>query len=103
MPITYLTSIVHFESVINSHRPVIIEFWAEWCGACRSVSPLFEQLAAQNPAAQFYRLDIEDVRDVALALGVRNLPAFKVFKKGVQVGDLVGVDQTSLIRMVKNM
>lgn len=71
------------------------------------MSPLFEQLAAQNPAAQFYRLDIEDVRDVALALGVRNvgcsldlmtfrlnhipqLPAFKVFKKGVQVGDLIG-------------
>lgn len=54
------------------------------------MSPLFEQLSAQNPAAQFYRLDIEDVRDVALALGVRNLPAFKVFKKGVQVGDLVG-------------
>lgn len=67
------------------------------------MSPLFEQLSAQNPAAQFYRLDIEDVRDVALALGVRNLPAFKVFKKGVQVGDLVGADHSQLVRLVKNM
>jgi len=92
MPVTYLTSIAHFESVvstraasidatrvnmkrdqINNHRPVIIEFWAEWCEVCRSMSPHFAQLAAQNPAAQFYRLDIEDVRDVALALGVRNV------------------------------
>ncbi|KIM69953.1 hypothetical protein SCLCIDRAFT_18963 [Scleroderma citrinum Foug A] len=97
MPVTYLTSIAHFESVINNHRPVIIEFWAEWCEVCRPMSAQFAQLATQNPAAQFYRLDIEDVRDVALALGVRNLPAFKVFKKGVQVGELVGVDQTQLV------
>ncbi|KIJ66532.1 hypothetical protein HYDPIDRAFT_151130 [Hydnomerulius pinastri MD-312] len=100
MPIAFITSMADFDSVMNSTRPVIIEFWAEWCGTCRSVSPLFEQLAAQNPAAQFYRLDIEEVREVPQALGVRNLPAFKVFHKGVQTGDLVGADQAQLIRLV---
>ncbi|KAI6015640.1 thioredoxin-like protein [Pisolithus marmoratus] len=103
MPIVFLTSLAHFEAVINGNRPVIVEFWAEWCGVCQTMSPLFEQLAAHNPAAQFYRLDIENVRDVALALGVRNLPAYKVFKKGVQVGDLVGADHSQLVRLVKNM
>lgn len=103
MAIIYITSIAHFESVINGNRPVIIEFWAEWCGVCRAVSPLFEQLAVQHPTAHFYRLDIEEVRDVALALGVLDLPAFKVFKKGIQVGSLVGVDRTQLVRLVKNM
>ncbi|KAH7886331.1 thioredoxin-like protein [Phlebopus sp. FC_14] len=101
MPVSYITTMSQFESVINGGSPVIIEFWAEWCETCRSISPLFDQLATQNPAAQFYRLDIEELRDVALALGVRTLPAFKIFKKGVQLGELVGVDQAQLTRLVQ--
>ncbi|KAF9225231.1 thioredoxin [Gyrodon lividus] len=97
MPVVYITSMADFESVINGTRPVIIEFWAEWCATCRSVSTIFDQLAAQNPAAQFYRLDIEEVREVPQALGVRSLPAFKVYVKGVQIGELVGADQAQLI------
>ncbi|KAF8844204.1 thioredoxin [Paxillus ammoniavirescens] len=100
MPVVYITSMADFESVIHGTRPVIIEFWAEWCTTCRSVSQIFDQLAAQHPAGEFYRLDIEEVREVPLALGVRNLPAFKVYVKGVQIGELVGADQAQLIRLV---
>ncbi|KAG8219304.1 thioredoxin-like protein [Butyriboletus roseoflavus] len=117
MPVVYITSMADFESVVNDTRPVIIEFWAEWCVTCRSTTQLYDQLAAQNPAGQFYRLDIEEVREVPQALGVRNvslatrlgrimkgvlttrrdqLPAFKVYVKGVQIGELVGADQTQL-------
>lgn len=79
---------------------------------------MYDQLAAQNPAGQFYRLDIEEVREVPQALGVRSvslatrlgritngvltttrdqLPAYKVYVKGVQIGELVGADQAQLI------
>ncbi|KAF9236854.1 thioredoxin [Melanogaster broomeanus] len=100
MPVAYITSMADFDSVVNGTRPVIIEFWAEWCTTCQSVSYVFDQLAAQNPTAEFYRLDIEEVREVPQALGVRNLPAFKVYIKGVQIGELVGADQAALIRLV---
>ncbi|KAH0837836.1 thioredoxin-like protein [Lanmaoa asiatica] len=97
MPVVYITSMADFESVVNGTRPVIIEFWAEWCATCRLTTQLYDQLAAQNPAGQFYRLDIEEVREVPQALGVRNLPAFKVYVKGVEIGELVGADQAQLV------
>lgn len=80
------------------------------------MAELYDQLAAQNPGGQFYRVDVEEARDVALALGVRNvslatlrtimkavlmtaldqLPAYKVYVKGVQIGELVGAEPTQL-------
>ncbi|KAG9313868.1 thioredoxin-like protein [Chiua virens] len=100
MTVVYITSMAEFESAVNGPRPVLIEFWAEWCTTCRTMTELYDQLAAQNPQGQFYRLDTEEVREVPLALGVRTLPAFKVYVKGVQIGELVGADQTQLIRLV---
>ncbi|KAI9569431.1 thioredoxin-like protein [Boletus coccyginus] len=100
MAVVYITSIANFESAVNSTRPVIIEFWADWCGTCQPMAELYDQLAAQNPGGQFYRLDVEEVRDVALALDVRNLPAYKVYVKGVQIGELVGAEPAQLTRLV---
>ncbi|KAF8415794.1 thioredoxin [Boletus edulis BED1] len=100
MAVVYITSMDHFASVVSGTRPIIIEFWAEWCATCKPMTELFDQLAAQNPAGEFYRLDIEEVREVSQELGVRNLPAFKVFVKGVQIGELVGKDPVQLTRLV---
>jgi thioredoxin 1 len=90
----------NFETVVNGTRPVIIEFWAEWCTTCQPMAELYNQLAAQNPTGNFYRLDTEEVREVPQALGVRSLPTYKVYVKGVEIGDLVGADQAQLIRLV---
>ncbi|KAF8131540.1 hypothetical protein EV363DRAFT_1330319 [Boletus edulis] len=60
-------------SQVSGTRPIIIEFWAEWCATCKPMTELFDQLAAQNPAGEFYRLDIEEVREVSQELGVRNV------------------------------
>ncbi|KAF8555119.1 thioredoxin-like protein, partial [Imleria badia] len=89
---------------VNGTRPVIIEFWAEWCTTCETTARLYDQLAAQNPSGQFYRLDIEEAREVPQALGVRNLPAYKVYVKGVEIGEQVGADpaQLSVSRFFKD-
>jgi len=100
MPVAYITSMAGFEMAVNSTRPVIIEFWAEWCATCQPMTELYDQLAAENPEGHFYRLDYEEVPEVPQALGVQHLPAFKVYVKGVEICELVGVEPVQLRRLV---
>ena len=79
------------EKVLKSDVPVLVDFWAEWCGPCKAIGPSVEQLAAEYAGkAKVYKLNVDEDPMIASNYGVMSIPALLVFKGGKVVDQMVG-------------
>lgn len=91
MSAMHLTSGNFNEEVLNSDKPVLVDFWATWCGPCRMIAPVVEQLSSEyDGRAKVGKLDVDESPDIARQYGVMSIPTLMVFKGGKVAAKVVG-------------
>lgn len=89
---TKVVTDANFESeVIKSSTPVLVDFWAEWCGPCKAIAPKLEEIAGEmSSKIKIMKLDVDNNQQTASAYGIRSIPTMILFKDGKPVDQMMG-------------
>ncbi|MEZ5813966.1 MAG: thioredoxin [Alphaproteobacteria bacterium] len=91
MSSTAVTDTNFEDEVLQSDKPVVVDFWAEWCGPCKQLSPVIDELAGEmKDRVKIVKINIEDAPETPSKYGVRGVPTLMLFKNGQVVGTRVG-------------
>ncbi|XP_075066995.1 thioredoxin-like [Mixophyes fleayi] len=100
-----IESLAEYKALVESagNKLLVIDFTAIWCGPCKKISPVFEELSEQFPNVLFYKVDVDDAEDVAAECGVRAMPTFQFYKGGQKVEELCGADADKLRTLINKL
>lgn len=90
----------NFDGIISADRLTLVDFWAEWCGPCKTMHPVFEALSKKYPTIQFARVNVDQNQNIAMKFGIQSIPTFLMFKSGVIVDKLMGAVGAPGIHMI---
>ncbi|MCR8669745.1 thioredoxin [Agrococcus sp. HG114] len=78
------------QDVLKAGKPVLVDFWAAWCGPCRAVSPILEQIDGETEKLDVVKVNVDQEPDLAMRYNITSIPAMKLFKDGEVVKELIG-------------
>jgi thioredoxin 1 len=88
----------NFESeILNSEKTCLVDFFATWCGPCKIMSPVVDEIAAENPDIKVGKVDVDEAEEIAARFGIMSIPTLMVFKGGESVKTFVGVTDKGAI------
>ena len=89
--------------VLKSDKTVLVDFWAVWCGPCRMLSPVVDQVAEENPDIKVCKVNVDEEQQLAIKYGVMSIPTLLVFKGGELVNQSVGViPKEEVLNLIKS-
>ena len=102
MAVTVITKDNFEQEVLKSDKPVLIDFWAGWCGPCKMLSPVVDQIAEENPDIKVGKVDVDDQVELAMKYQIMSIPTLLVFKNGELANQSVGVvPKQAILNLVK--
>ena len=90
----------NFDQIISAENPTLVDFWAEWCGPCKSMHPVFESLEKQYPKIKFARVNVDQNQNISMKYSVQSIPTFIMFKSGQIIDKMMGAVGAPGIHMI---
>ena len=94
---TTVTTTSFDNEVLDSEQPVIVDFWAEWCGPCRAVAPVLDQIAEERAEIKVVKVNIDEEPDLARRYGIMSIPTIMLFKDGEPAAAAVGAQPKKML------